>query len=141
MGTHSVIARYNIDGEWEGRYVHWDGYPTSMIPVLEEIIARDGFATASRVLIDEHFSWSSINPGTNLEQVESHIVPLLNYGRYYNDSDNSPFITKWNELKECGAEYFYIMTPWDISCYDVYGVDPEHAQPLEQQLLQANDFS
>ena len=136
MGTRSVIARYNIDGKWEGRYVHWDGYPTSMMPALEEIIARDGFATASRVLIDEHFGWSSIAPGMTLEeQTESHIVPLPGYGRYYNDSDNDPFIMTWAEVKECGAEYFYIITSDEITCYDVYGVEPEHTLPIEQQCI------
>jgi hypothetical protein len=136
MGTRSVIARWNIDGEWEGRYVHWDGYPTSMMPLLEEIIARDGFATASRVLIDEHFGWSSINPDmAPKEQTEGHIVPLPGYGSYYTDSDNDPFIMKWAEVKECGAEYFYIITPDEITCYDSYGVAPEYTQPIEQQCI------
>ena len=136
MGTRSVIARYNIAGQWEGRYVHWDGYPTSMMPALEEVIARDGFATASRILIDEHFGWSSIAPGMTLEeQTEIHIVPLPGYGRYYTDSDNDPFIMTWAEVKECGAEYFYIITSDEIACYDVYGVEPEHTLPIEQQCI------
>lgn len=140
MGTRSVIARYNIDGKWEGRYVHWDGYPTSMMPALSEIIARDGFAAASKVLIDEHFGWSSINPNMTLEeQTEGHIVPLPGYGRYYTDSDNDPFIMTWEEIKGCGAEYFYIITPYEIECYDSYGVDPEHTQPIYSHSIQHNN--
>ena len=136
MGTRSVIARYTPDGRWEGRYTHWDGYPSNMIPALAEIIARDSFATAERVLIDEHFGWSSINPAMTLEeQTESHIVPLAGYGRYYNDQDGESFITEWSEVKDCGAEYFYIMTPWEIACYEVHGPGPDKTDPIDKHSI------
>lgn len=136
MGTRSVVARYSLDGRWEGRYVHWDGYPSAMIPALEEIIARDGFAAAERVLIDEHFGWSTINPGMTLDQqTEFHIVPLQGYGRYYNDQDGETFITDWADVKDCGAEYFYIMTPWEIECYDVQGLGPAKDGPIDKRII------
>jgi hypothetical protein len=43
MSTRSVIALRTPDG-WEGRYVHWDGYPTARGPRIEDYVAEHGYA-------------------------------------------------------------------------------------------------
>lgn len=43
MSTRSVIAVATPSG-WEGRYVHWDGYPSARGPLIEDYIAEYGYA-------------------------------------------------------------------------------------------------
>ncbi|MGB9070708.1 MAG: hypothetical protein WCC21_19250 [Candidatus Acidiferrales bacterium] len=42
MSTRSVVARVGKnEGEFAGRYVHWDGSPTTQGPLLWEIIRKE----------------------------------------------------------------------------------------------------
>lgn len=63
MSTRSAIARPAGDG-WEGRYHHWDGYPTGLGSELWSLFHGrfEGDVEAMRrVLIDEHpAGWSTI---------------------------------------------------------------------------------
>lgn len=60
MSTRGVIARPKGD-EWEGRYHHFDGYPSGLGKTLWDLIQEWGVEKAHRVLIDEHTGWSTIN--------------------------------------------------------------------------------
>ena len=67
MATRSVIARLTAgdDGEsysWEGRYHHWDGYPSGVGVTLIENLLKHGYQFMSDRLIDgEATGWSNIN--------------------------------------------------------------------------------
>lgn len=60
MGTRGVIARAKGDG-WEGRYHHWDSYPTGLGKRLQEVYQQIGLERMKKLLIDEHpVGWSTI---------------------------------------------------------------------------------
>lgn len=63
MGTRGVIARQKGDS-FEGRYHHWDSYPTGLGSALWELAHnhfRDNLEEMLHVLIDEHpAGWSTI---------------------------------------------------------------------------------
>lgn len=64
MSTRSIIARQKGDG-WEGRYCHYDGYPSGVGATIhrlyQEHFGRDAEAML-RVLIDEHpGGWCAID--------------------------------------------------------------------------------
>lgn len=65
MSTRAVIAQWKPGTfhEWEGRYHHWDGYPTGLGRQLYHLFTEqfDGDVYAmKRVLIEEHTDWSTI---------------------------------------------------------------------------------
>ena len=58
MSTHAVVADIAGDG-WRGRYVHADGYPTSMVSTLRDLVARDGLDTVLQTVVHgEAYGWS-----------------------------------------------------------------------------------
>lgn len=60
MGTRSVVARPMGDG-FEGRYVHWDGYPTGVGAALLRGSQQLGTAALRKLLVeDEKVGWSSL---------------------------------------------------------------------------------
>lgn len=68
MGTRSIIAK-PVGDTWEGRYVHWDGYPTGVGKALFEAFGKFESVEAMReALIDaEPVGWS-ILCGVDLTQ-------------------------------------------------------------------------
>ena len=65
MSTRSVIARVGKnEGEFSGRYIHWDGSPTTRGPLLWKMFHQEfkGDLSAMLVyLIDKHpAGWSSL---------------------------------------------------------------------------------
>lgn len=60
MSTRSVIAR-PVGDEWEGRYHHFDGYPTGVGKTLWDLVQARGLEWTRRTLLDEHTGWSTIN--------------------------------------------------------------------------------
>jgi hypothetical protein len=134
MATRSVVARHSENGELEGRYVHWDGYPTHMMGVLSEFIRRDGYETTCRVLLDEHNGWSFLSPFQQEDDdtFGDHIETKEHWGKYYTDTPNDPFIKTFEEAIACYAEYIYVIVakendPVEIHCYSLdYGtVEPK----------------
>lgn len=64
MSTRSVVGTVDLaTGEFKGRYVHSDGYPTARGPVLTEILARfdGGLAQMLKVITEDHFGWSYLD--------------------------------------------------------------------------------
>ena len=59
MGTRSVIA-VPLDGGFQGRYCHWDGYPTGVGKDLQALVNRDGLDTVIRVLTQDNYGWSGL---------------------------------------------------------------------------------
>lgn len=61
MGTRGVIARVTGDG-FEGRYHHWDSYPTQLGRSLYTFAQQIGVKRLLEILVDEHVvGWSTIN--------------------------------------------------------------------------------
>jgi hypothetical protein len=90
MGTRSIIARAKGDG-WEGRYHHWDGYPSGLGAGLYDHYHRSFGRNLKRmleVLIDEHPSgWSTINGADFSLPIgfQDHTDPCKICGREYSD--------------------------------------------------------
>lgn len=68
MSTRSVVARVGKhEGTFEGRYVHWDGSPSTRGPLLWQIIRKQFKGDLKKALvhlIDEHpAGWSSLEHG------------------------------------------------------------------------------
>jgi hypothetical protein len=106
MATRSVVGRYVGDDAWIGRYVHWDGYPASMVMVLLEIVLRDGFDKAVSTLVFENYGWSGLYPIPHKDDAEGY---LTGYGYPMKDSKSGDWIT-W-ESDHWGTEYAYIIEP------------------------------
>src|SRR2546422_9347160 len=63
MSTRSAIARRKGDG-FEGRYHHWDGYPTGVGQTLWQLYHghfEHNLPQMLHFLLDEHTGWSTIN--------------------------------------------------------------------------------
>lgn len=110
MATRSVVGRFIGDTAWIGRYVHWDGYPASMVPTLLEIVLRDGIDKTIDTLIWENYSWSSLwgSDMPDFVKVDSPTY-VKGYGEKHPDSKSSDWIT-W-ESDGWGTEYAYIFEP------------------------------
>jgi hypothetical protein len=60
MATRSIIAKRTEHG-WEGRYHHWDGYPTGLGAGLIEHVHKYGAEFVIQKLIDEEpVGWSTV---------------------------------------------------------------------------------
>jgi hypothetical protein len=107
MATRSIIAVWGSEGyeiepnikvtsthEWFGRYCHWDGYPSHMIPALQAIIAKFGVAEAKRRIMST--SWSSIG----IDPVDLEIGKL--------NPEKDPFLIAGGD--DWGTEYRYVIT-------------------------------
>jgi len=64
MSTRSFVETVNEStGQFRGRYVHSDGYPTWMGPTYTNLLARfdGGLELMLAVLTEDNYGWSSIN--------------------------------------------------------------------------------
>lgn len=108
MATRSVVGRtVGSENNWIGRYVHWDGYPSNMVPTLIELVLRHNLNDVVSRLIFEHKGWSSISADkpTWLKEEDNYIP---GYGVAYTDIDM--WIT-WEHEDVCSTEYAYIFDP------------------------------
>lgn len=81
MSTRSCIARPTADGGWQGRYVHFDGYPEGVGEMLwvNVLTHFGGDVDAARQLyLEEHTGWSAL--GTRFDQVGYVEHPPLSDG-------------------------------------------------------------
>lgn len=105
MSTRAVIA-VERDGVRVGRYLHF-GHPDDARANLARILARDGYADAVRVLVDERAAWSSIDAGQVLGASGERYVPVAGYGLAYADE---PW-TDPEPVETFDAEWVYLLTP------------------------------
>lgn len=126
MGTRSIIAKQTGDS-WRGRYAHWDGYPTNMASQLWNIVARDGVETAIKVLIDDHFYWSSVNMFANADDPMSigmndgRFANVAGYGITGTTEQASP--DEWygpEDMEASWAEWVYIISEGGLMILDAY---------------------
>lgn len=96
MSTRGAIARVTGDG-FEGRYHHWDSYPTGLGKTLWEKYHGEFESDLERMLqalIDEHPSgWSTINE---------------EYDCYCHTKGSEPEqLVTHEDAQACGCEYVY----------------------------------
>lgn len=110
MSTRSIIAVPHEDN-WRGRYVHWDGYPAHMGQELSEILRRDGYAKAVKVLTEDYKSWSSIS--STIGATERLVA---GYGEPHTDipDNEDPWIYPQDED---WTEWVYLLLPFGIAVY------------------------
>ncbi len=64
MGTSSIVGTVDLaSGAFRGRYVHFDGAPTTRVPVLADLLARTfhhDLAAMLHTLTEQHHGWSNI---------------------------------------------------------------------------------
>jgi len=61
MATRSIVAIPAGDG-WMGRYVHWDGGPARRLPILQELVKRDGIVPVIDTIVRNNYGWSHLDP-------------------------------------------------------------------------------
>lgn len=105
MATRSVVGRtIGKEDIWIGKYVHWDGYPSHMVPTLIELVLRHNLNDVVSRLVFEHKGWSFINTEKpNWLKEEDDYV--MGYGIPYTDQEM--WIT-WEDEDAWGTEYAYI---------------------------------
>ena len=120
MSTRSVIATGTADN-WKGRYVHWDGYPTAVGRAVQEIMRRDGYAKATKVLLNDHYGWSSVDGQIGGEVPESlqdeRFVQVSGYGVAYREDHGESNPDEWftsDSANPLWIEWVYILTPTNI---------------------------
>lgn len=114
MGTRSIIAVVGNEGavingtefklsskNWYGRYCHYDGYPSHMVPTLQAIIKKYGVAEAKSKLLANSWSVLGLKEGkpTNFETTDE----IGEFSGYKND----PFLIQGSD--DWGTEYLYII--------------------------------
>ena len=131
MSTRSVVARPTVDS-WEGRYIHFDGYPTGVGFELWCIVKNEGVLKAREVLINDNSGWSSLNSNSYVElsTFGNNKCLVEGFGIAYTDTDVSePFISPNSEESLFYLDFGYIIQDDGIAVmamtskgYDVWGV-------------------
>ena len=114
MATRSVVAIPAGDG-WIGRYVHWDGSPDSRVPVLLDLIARDGIDRVRQTIVSDNYGWSHLHPEQGPEIAESwyqdgRFIAVPGYGLAYTreQADADPDYTDTTS-DPVWIEYAYVL--------------------------------
>jgi len=89
MSTRSAVGALRVsstDNVFRGRYVHYDGYPIGLGPVLQQLVNRDGLAKVLKTICEDHYGWSSLDPSVTPDTVTGRgdgfeVVP--GYGTAY----------------------------------------------------------
>lgn len=111
MGTRSVVGIPYGDA-WRGRYVHWDGYPAHMAPILTDMVRRDGLSKVILTLLESFHGWSSLSATQVDESGEpdfdsDYFVSVERFGTAYKDEPDewhTPDTKAW-------TEWAYVLTP------------------------------
>ena len=88
MATRSVVG-FIENGNVMGTYVHYDGYPSYMVPTLQERLETEGY-----------------------EALTKWIMKGIHHSGYRSASSTTPFNDKvYNNCKLNDEEYGYLVTP------------------------------
>lgn len=135
MGTRGVIAVPDAAHGFRGRYIHWDSYPTGVGEALRQVVVRDGGPTAMRVLTEEHYGWSSLNPDQDPDEQlgagmsDGRFVVIGGYGTGYTTEQGQSAEDEWilGDGDNWGTEWAYVVSEAGIEVFErVYG-DSGHA--------------
>lgn len=125
MSTNAIIAR-EVDaklGKFEGRYHHWDGYPTGLGKTLHELYNghfKKDLSTMLKVLLEDHpAGWSTIID-TDFNQEPGYIGDVNKLSEYntkgiptrprcYCHGDRHEPDNRWTEKNEtCPYAYVFL---------------------------------
>lgn len=121
--------------EVRGRYVHWDGGPETMGPVLVDLVRRDGFDVARRTVTDDNPGWSSVTGEDEPELVSddgrfvavpgygvAYTTTVMNFGGIpdYQQARDDEWYTLFT-AEDAGTEFFHVVTPETVFSYEVGG--------------------
>lgn len=113
MSTRSLVGGLTDSGTYVV-YVHFDGYPEGRLPVLDELIKRDGAAKVlATILMAREGGWSyldaDIDPGAKTALgSRGRVVP--GYGLMYADEPTVKPVRFPEEYSdESWAEYVYLI--------------------------------
>jgi hypothetical protein len=121
MATRSIVAAHTEKGV-RGVYVHWDGYPEARIPVLTELLARDGVGKVVATIMGTPAGWSSLDPTQKavLDDTpgysDDRFAAVAGYGVQYTLTDNNGYVQGneeyWTpeDTDAYGAEFAYLIT-------------------------------
>jgi len=140
MSTRSCVARRTADNGWEGRYVHFDGYPEARVPVLLDLIYRKGVDRVRNVVIDWNPQGWSVLSGEretlNEWQQDGRFAVVSDYGIAYRDRD--PLTISSNDIPDCFIEYVYILDDESMTVLEYKdGQHVFHSQISYPQVLTA----
>ncbi|NBO53329.1 MAG: hypothetical protein EBU84_01785 [Actinobacteria bacterium] len=130
MSTRSIIAKQHGD-TWIGRYAHWDGYPSHQGASIWQIVQRDGYETATRVLVDDNFYWSQLDPwrsadtNLNMGMDDGRFVNVAGYGVAGTTEQAQP--DEWyspENYKESWCEYVYVISKAGLLVIRIYDEMP-----------------
>lgn len=134
MATRSIIAKRTAEG-WEGRYHHWDGYPTGLGAGLIDHVHRYGAPFVVQKLVDEEpVGWSTVierdlEKSPTWEETEvgpdERPAPLSYFTR--GEEPRPPFTHDSTMVTD--AEYLYVIDVWEDKmtvCKRPYGDDRWH---------------
>lgn len=128
MGTRSVIGIPDATHGWRGRYVHWDGCPSGVGEALRQLVNRDGYATAVRVLTEEHYGWSSVHPEHSGDLAPSYrdgrFASVEGYGVAYTTEQGQSSPDDWilADGDDWDTEWAYLLGEGGMAVYErTYG--------------------
>lgn len=114
MGTRSAVGVRNENGQYKGRYIHWDGYPSWVGLKLRELIDRDGVQQVVKTIVLDNYGWSNLNPreegplSTGYSDGRFKVVPY--YGIAYTTEQNQSTPDDWiEEPGDLGTEWLYLI--------------------------------
>lgn len=126
MGTRSAVGEVVGEGQYRAVYVHWDGYPEHMVPVLFRLhAAHDGdVSRLIRYLIDEHpMGWSSLR-GTG-RPARMRAEHEEGFDLHYDDDEGEAIIRgtlKAPPEHDMGIEWLYLVDDDGVGVFKVGGV-------------------
>lgn len=132
MGTRSVVAQPQGDG-WEGRYVHWDGYPLGGVgeAMFKAHEVLGGPAEMRRVLIDnEPAGWSILAS----KRVDFTMPPCWYDGDFPDRHGPVSYTARGEEggdlirhdSEDCGCEWAYVIGDQCLSVFERAHDDDSH---------------
>jgi hypothetical protein len=109
MATRSVVGRtVGNEDTWIGKYVHWDGYPSNMVPTIIELVLRHNLNDVVSTIVFEQPSWSllSFERPNYLKEEDDHIA---GYG--IPSAHKEELWITWEMKDVMSTEYAYIIDP------------------------------
>jgi len=124
MATRAIVGVDCGAGAWEGRYIHWDNYPERMVPLLAELVERDGWQKVVDVIVNKRQSWSMLDPNVDESSpffTRDNYEP--GYGFFHSDGMMESYTNETGYYS--WAEYVYVMDDEGVTVFTVHGDEPE----------------
>ena len=115
MSTRSIVAIPAGDG-WMGRYVHWDGGPARRLPILQELVKRDGIVPVIDTIVRNNYGWSHLDPEQTHElegyHTDKRFIAQPGYGVAYTLEQAGGEQMETDQTADpVWIEYVYILGP------------------------------